>query len=485
MSKPATYNNICSVFILFILTMFLFHLRYDVPLYGDDVSGLVSNNPDSTYIDDRIVEGECTLNLDYSLGATWKSLKRSYFSWNGRVTSKLIMPLVRVIFSFPDGVDWMLFGIYIAVMQLWMFLLVLQIICGSVKDGLGNPVIVLLAGLSIFFVPSYSYAYMTRIVMYTFTNIYVASVALYLCFYTLIRRVMERNEPPKVTTLIGINAVGLLAGLSHEAYGVIFGAVLLTQLGRFWFENHRRISVRYLFMYIGYILGFCICFFAPGNFNRASQSHEDALRKVSLLQRLLNSIYIHAFVAYKLWIMPVIVIPVLIVIAVIMLKKKAVTVKDILTAIKNNLEWFLGFAVSAIVWGLVASVAIYGMLAANVILIIGVTRVFLDLWFVAKNNIMPEEKRLEGARKGFAGFSIIVVLALTSVNLSELSSVHRTANVWRENIRQARETGAEEVTVPAYPDNLNYKFYDLEAINCGGYSKISYCVVYGTRILVE
>lgn len=486
MNKPDTYNNLCSIIVVFVLALFLFLLRYDVPLYGDDVGGLVSNNPDSTYIDDRIVEGECALDLDYSPGATWDRLTYSYIMWNGRVTTKLITPFIRMIFSLPDSAGWMIFSAYITIMQLVLLLLTVQIICGSIRNGMSMPAIVLLTGVLIFFVPSYSYAYMTRNIMYTFTNIYVVSVILYLGFYALIRRAVERDENPTVGALISINIVGLLAGLSHEAYGVIFGVVLLTQFVRFWLENHRKISVRYLLMYIGYLIGFGICFFAPGNFNRAQQSHEDALRTVPLLERLLNSVYIHVFVLYRIWIVPALVIPLLIAIAVVLLKKRFITIKDVISAVKYNLEWFLGFAMSAVVWGIVARVVVYGMLAANVMLIIGVIRVFRELWLIAAHSILSEQHSIERVRKTFAGLSLVVVLILIGVNYPQLSSVHRTANVWRENIHQARVTGAKEVMVPTYPEDLNYKFYDTNVINNQErYDNVSHRVVYGTHILLE
>lgn len=486
MSKSVSYKSICSIIIIFVFALFLFLLRYDIPLYGDDMGGLVVNDPDNKYIDSYVAVGECELNLDYSPSATWKSLLDAYFSWDGRVTSKLMMALVRMIFSLPDRVDWFFFSVYITVMLLLIFLLALYIIFAGIRDASKAPWIVLLVGLLIYLVPSHSYAYMNRLIMYTFTNIYVVSVVLYLLFYTLIRWTYERNEYPSVRVLIGINIVGLLAGFSHEAYGVIFGAVLLTQLGRFWLKNHRRISVRYLLMYMGYVVGFCICFFAPGNFNRAQQSHESALRTVSLLERMFHSFYVHAFIAYKVWIIPLVVVPVLIVAAIVLMSKKIVTIKDVVTAVLNNLEWFVGFTVSAVAWGLVARVVIYGMLAANVILIIGVIRVLRELGLVVERNMAFKEKWRRNICKVLTGLSLIGMVILIVMHYSEISSVHRVANERRENIYRARETGAETVVVPMYPSDISYKFYSLDYINGQGqYDKISYCVVYGTHILME
>lgn len=476
------------------LAVFLFLLRYDVPLQGDDVGWLVINNPDNEYLDDHDVEGECTLNLDYSLSATWEKIKSAYVTWDGRVTSRAIVPLIRWIFSLPDGINWTLFSLYIASVVVVLYLLVVQAVCGSFKAGINAPELLLLTGVLLFFVPSYSYAYMTRILMYVFTNIYVVSAILYLIFYRLIGQLFERAAGSRQTggkeltvgRLTAINAVGLIAGLSHEAYGVIFGTVLLTQLIRYWLENHRKISIRCLLLYVGYLVGFCICFFAPGNFNRAAQSHESALRTVPLLQRLFYSIYVHTFVAYKVWIVPVAVIPVLVTAVIVGLHKRLLTWKEMLAAVLRNLEWFLGFAMSAVTWGLVARVVNYGMLAANILIIIGVLRVICEWWKCAVGHLLTEHKKIGMIRRISTAVSLAVVLAMIIGIGSEFTTVHRTADVWRENIGIARKAGMEEIVVPAYPADLNPKFYEPQVINYqNSYNKQAYRVVYGTRIVVE
>lgn len=482
------YRNLCSIFIIIAGALFLFLLRYDVPLYGDDIGGLVSNNPDNHYLDDKVVVGECELSLDYSLHKAWDRIVESYFTWNGRIISKFVIPIIHMIFSLPDRVSWTLFALYIMLFHIILLLVVVSAVSGSIREGLGAPTVVLLASLLLFYIPSYSYAYMTWLIMYTFTNIYVTSVILYLLFYIAIRRAHMSPADISIKTLIGINLLGFFAGLSHEAFGVIFGAALLTQLVRFWLQNHRRISIRYLFMYVGYLIGFSICFFAPGNFNRAQQSHEAALRTVPLIGRIFNSIYIHAYVGYRIWIVPFAVLPILLVLLVVLLRKKMLSVKDVLTAVFNNLEWFMGFIVSAITWGLVARVVSYGMLAANALLIIGIIRTFRELWMLVTERIMAEkrERWTERIQNVLAGLSVMAVIFLAVANYSDMSAVHQTAKKWREKIGVARKVGIEEIEVPAYPEGLDYRFYKLNVINNqGNYDKVAYRVVFDTRVVIE
>ncbi len=499
--KKNFFCKLCSILSIAVLAVFLFLLRYDLPLYGDDIGALVANNPDSTYIDDRVVEGECTLDLDFSPKASWNRLRQSYFSWDGRVVTKLVTPLVRMIFALPDGMNWVIFAIYIAGMLFVMYLLTLWVICESIAAGMKESAIVFLTGLLLFCVPSYSYAYMSRLIMYTFTNIYVISVILYLVFYMLIRCVYERYAAIQADdgrtvqsdgqlcgtlTLIGINLSGALAGLSHEAYGVIFGVVLLTQMLRFWFNNNWKLRIRSMFLYPGYLIGFCICFFAPGNFNRAAQSHESALRTVPLFTRLFNSIYIHTYVAYKIWIFPAIVLPVLAVVLIALLYRRMLGWKEVFMAVIHNLEWYLGFAMSAVTWGIVARVMIYGMLAANVLLIIGVIRTFRELWQLAAERISASGKKNREARAVLAGMSLVAVMCLFFGYSSQILAVHRTADVWRENIGVARKMGMEEIEVPAYPEGLDHRFYDLNAMNDQRqYDRIAARVVYGTHVVLN
>lgn len=496
-------KEICSVFIIAGLALFLFLLRYDIPLNGDDVGGLVANNPDSSYIDGRVVEGECTLDLDFSPKASWNRLRQSYFLWDGRVITKFVTPLVRMIFALPDRISWAFFSIYIAGMLLVMFLLTIRVICGSITAGMKEPVIVFLTGILLFGVPSYSYAYMTRLIMYTFTNIYVISVILYLVFYMQIRCIYERYAAMQadaasadrsdrqlcgIWMFIGVNLVGALAGLSHEAYGVIFGVVLLTQMLRFWCIGNWKTRISSMFLYPGYLIGFCICFFAPGNFNRAAQSHESTLRTVPLLTRFLNSAYIHAFVAYKIWIVPIIVLPILVVMMVVLLHKKILVWREVFIAVIHNMEWFLGFAMSVVTWGIVARVVSYGMLAANAMLIIGIIRTFRELWMLVIERIMAEKKegKVEKIQNILAGLSVIVVIFLAAGNYSDVSVVHQTAKEWREKIWLARKVGMEEIEVPAYPEGLDHRFYDLDVMNNQGrYDKISARVVYDTHIVLR
>lgn len=492
------YRNVCSGVIIAALALFLFLLRYDIPLYGDDVGWLVLNNVDDEYLDNDVIEGECTLNLDYSFKMTWERISHAYLKWDGRVISRAVMPVIRLIFTFPDGTDWILFSVYIMGVLMALLIVMIQVICGSIRKGMQAPGTILLTAVLLYIVPEYSYAYMTRLIMYVFANIYVLSVILYLVFYMVVRRIYTLYTDLKTENectagsfltarrLVGINLLGLLAGLSHEAYGVIFGMVLFVQLVRFWLQNRRTMSIRYLFMYVGYFTGFCICFFAPGNFNRAQQSHESALHTVSLVERLLNSIYIHAFVAYKIWIVPCIVLPFLTIFIAVLLRKKILIVKDILLAVLNNLEWFLGFAMSAVTWGLVTRVVNYGMLAANVLLIIGVIRVFRELWMLVTDRIMARDEQVERVRKVIAGVSMAAVVLLCMENYAEMLSAHKVADVWRENLRVARKVGMKEITVPAYPEDLEARFYDLNAINNQDrYDKVACQVVYGTKVVIE
>ena len=66
-----------------------------------------------------------------------------------------------------------------------------------------------------------------------------------------------------------------------------------------------------------------------------------------------------------------------------------------------------------------------------------------------------------------------------------MSAVHQVANEWRGNLYLARKVGMEEVLMPAYPEGLDSRFYDLNAINSQGrYDKIACRIVYGTHVVI-
>lgn len=178
--------------------------------------------------------------------------------------------------------------------------------------------------------------------------------------------------------------------------------------------------------------------------------------------------------------------PVLAILAIVLIGKKILTLKDILSAVMGNLEWFLGFGMSVLTWGLVPRVLNYGMLAANVVLVIGVIRVLLALGGVVTKRIEVQESRMESVQKLLAGFSIAAVVLLAVGRYPQMAAAHQVADVWRENIYLARKVGMEEITVPAYPEDLDSRFYDLDAINSQSrYDKAAYCVVYGTHVVID
>lgn len=482
MKKAISYRYICSVILLLTVAIFLFVLRYSTPLLGDDIGGLVKNNPDS-YLDDYVSSEECTLDLDFSFTTTFGNAITSYQLWWGRMSKYLLVPLVKFIFTFPDGVNWVLFSIYITAMAMIMFLLIIKTIWSSAEEALDSPMKLLLLGLLVFYIPSYSYAYMTRILMYTFTNIYVFSLILYLWLYCLIRKNLVRKTNPTVISLIGINIVGLLAGFSHEVNGVLFGIILLIQLIRYFLEQKdkkEKFQYQKFFLYIGFVIGYCGCFFAPGNFNRAGQSHESTLQSISLWNRIGNSVYIHAFIAYKLFIIPIVIIPLCLIAFVVLLKYKQLTIREIMRSVMSNIEWFLAFAASAIIWGVCPRVVNYGMLATNAILIIGAMKVLNELQ--GKISALSGEK----SRNLCTALAMFILIALIGSHYLEVSEVWGIAGEWRTAVLEARAAGLEEVIVPAYPEDLDYRFFDIQNINNqGAFDKTIYKVVYGTHILIE
>ena len=103
-NKEYFYRKVCSLLIIAAAAFFLFFLRFDVPLYGDDVGWLVLNNPDSSYLrnireiflDENV--RKCVLNTPVSVRE--RSNQLLYLGM--QYPEKLLLRMLRVIIRIYD-----------------------------------------------------------------------------------------------------------------------------------------------------------------------------------------------------------------------------------------------------------------------------------------------------------------------------------------------------------------------------------------------
>ena len=487
--KKDNYVYICTGLILVFFLGLFFFIRYNSPLTGDDVGELVNEYPYDTYMDDYVPPAQMTLNMGYSPDVMWKELSFYYMRWNGRVSQYLLIPVTRMILTSANEIRWEVFAIYITTILMCMYLSILKVVFGELKKAFSSPFKVLLIGLLVFYLPTFSYAYMSRMFMYTFANIYGFAVFLYMIYCSAVKRRFINEDFSGVKGIVGINIIGLLAGLSMEADGVVFGTVLLAWLIRYWIKK-KKITYRCMVMYIGFLIGFCFCAFAPGLFNRARSSHEVALHTIPLVERMLKSIWIHLYIAYRSFIIPAVGIPVAILIIAFLLYKKKITFRELLIAIGNHVEWFLAFIVSALFWGLCPEVVIYGMLATNVVFVIGIFKFINEIQDIIEEKGNVEKYNLAWMRFIFMAVSLLITIGITFVKYPEIKEVAETAKIWRNEVFAAREMeeGEEEreVILPKYPENADYRFFMTDSINDQStWDGEAYRLVYRVHILLE
>lgn len=113
---------------------------------------------------------------------------------------------------------------------------------------------------------------------------------LYLVIYNLYEHILKGENAVSVKKISLINLLGLVAGISHELIGAwflfqfIFGTFIRTHS-----IKKTLINCKYL---AGTIIGYIICFVAPGNFVRASHQHEAGL-STPIIPRMVKSFSMH------------------------------------------------------------------------------------------------------------------------------------------------------------------------------------------------
>lgn len=483
------YEYICTGLVLMFFIGFFLFVRYNSPLIGDDVGELVNEYPYYTYMDDYVPPAQKTLNMGYSPAVMWKELSFYYMKWNGRVSQYLLIPITRMILTDMNEIRWVVFAIYITTILICMYLCILRMVFGNLKKAFAVPLKTLLIGLLLFYVPTFSYAYMSRMFMYTFANIYGLAVILYMLYCSGVRQRLERDDFSNVKRLVGLNLTGLLAGLSMEADGVVFGAVMLVQVIRYWMKK-KKIDLRCIVMYVGFVIGFCLCAFAPGLLNRSRSTHEAAMHTVPLIERMLKSIWIHLYAASRVFIVPAIGIPLAVFVVLFLLHQKKITIKELLAASGRHAEWFIAYMISALFWGVCPEVVIYGMLATNVVLVIGVFKVINEIQEMINCKGGTGKSSISWIRSVCMALSVLIPICMIGVKLPELRVVSATAKVWRDEIFAARElaeNGQEpEIVLPRYPEDTDYRFFMTNFNNDQSmWDGEPYRLVYGVHIVLE
>lgn len=333
-----------------------------------------------------------------------------------------------------------------------------RLICNDIREVFDHPymVIVLSALMCLY------NCTLDTLVMWTISIIYGYSLFMYLLMMNITKDLVYNNK--KYNFYI-VNILGFLAGISHELIGCWFILqIIFIVLTSTKFKNLAGI-VQY---YIGLIAGYCLCFFAPGNFNRLRQSHDSTISNL-YHDKLLKSVRVHLNVMTKYEgigrILCLFAIASTICAFCILITKHKYSIFN-----RKQLFFAINIATSIFLWAFVSYTPGYGCLGALLYFILSL--------FVLINEIDKS--------KVFTIIVIIVLFCVVTDNTFFMNQFVRESQDREAKVAEAVKHNESEVHIKAYSPNLNRKFLLKEYVdNSQQYAEPYYIKYYGTKIVFD
>lgn len=461
-----------SIAFLALLGVYIFLIFNFRPLMGDDFSFYyykeVSGYVDSDAFSDLTFQTKIGIPFSERLDI----LKNSYNTFSGRVISMLCSMFYSMINNR------MVFAVLAVGIYIGVILLSARLIYRNVRETLQHPFVLILLG-------SFLLLYNEGVGnLYMFTMLFHYGVT-YLLWLVLINFAMDSvytKEKISTKCLILINIFGVFAGLTHEMIGAL--ALLMIAAISIGIKGWKE-GITYIKYYIGAAIGYVICFFAPGNFNRANTDHDAAILDPYSI-KFVKSAKQHILTFFRMEEVGVVILGIAVFAFIILLILK-IRKKEIISW-KKALFWQICVGVSVLMWAAVSYVPKYGILLAMIAQIVAIMRLFDD---PENKETNEREKNLQEKNNRvtwiFSGISILLVLAIF-INLSWVPTMIHETREREVLVAEAAMAGKEEVIVPSYservtchsvmvPNNLNNsRFYRGKKVSQ---------VYYGTKIVVE
>lgn len=441
------------VIILFFATLWLKLIYYRMPL-GDDILGQHATGI-NLYLDNA---NKNIGSLVTSRNQVWNKMIYEYHVWNGRILGELCVPFLEMFGQlFTAVVSVIIYtGIVLASGTLAF---------GSLKGILQNPLAILVFSVTLFW---YNAA-MGMMAMWTMTCMYGLTMLLYLIYMVMLNKLISRKFVLKIWWIVLLNILGFIAGITHEALGAI--CIILIMIRTLVSIYQQKAGIKRIFIHSGLFVGYCFCFFAPGNFNRMRQSHDSLIFRPSILARMKLSLEAHWATLMGTSHLNLVILTILLFLFVLTLLR--LTRGEVKQLLINNCEYLIGIVASIGMWGLVSYTPPYG------------TLLWLDfvLIFLLK-NITVDEKLAK-----LSVVSIISICLLSYIGVKGyvwMNALRITTTEWRTLIKEAKEKGQTEVLVPKYPKITNNYFTLSNNLNRKNlYERPDYKSYYGIYIIVD
>lgn len=446
--------------VVIFFSILLFTVAYYQDPIGDDVLSKYENTI-SFYLDESVDEiGSSITTFEQIVNAMF----RFYNVWSGRVVGYFIMLLGGIILQPFNS----------ALMTLCYILvgfICAALIFDSAKKPFQHSLVLLIIYIFMFW---YNEA-MGYMLMWVLFSIYGVTMLLCYLYIYQIQKIERLNVEIKYRYVILMNIFGFITGLTHEILVAIVGGIVLFYL--LDHVLHKDFSHKQILPHIGLCIGFLISFFAPGNFNRLLQSHDQSIRTTRIFVRMLSSLKAHVYFLktesyFSMCIM--IVLIALFIIGFIKLSVKVGLRDAIRNIYQNNKMFIVGGFLSIIGWGISPSVPSYGL-----VFWLGIALIFLFRNLTVMFGFFSNGKFN-------AVLSALIIAIILIMNVSWIRD-YRSATIERRTlIRNAIQDGRSEVFVPRYPDNTS------NSITMWGYRNnqenfdtVYYIKYYGIHIKVE
>lgn len=453
-----------SILIPALLLFFVFAVSEPI---GDDILNHFDNGI-SLYLDNEPhVIGERVT----SLTQVFRAVAHTYLTWSGRVTGYLFMDSIALI---PP----LLRAAIMVFVFVCIILLALRLVYGNVKQVLYHPAAMVTLFLALYwYKPGGEY---TR--MWTMCSVYSIPLLLCLLYYNLSRD--WGQGPTNRRQKICLTLLGIAAGLSNE----IFGAVLIVMLGVDWLKGLLSKTSKWtaLFRHTGLGIAYLFCFFAPGNFNRMQQSHDQTIYTISLFDRLQSSLSQHKTALHPTWDILFWVFLSLCFLAALSFLSDCFSLglpASLKKFLSKNLSFLIGGLISILAWGFVSYVPSYGVDQ-------WICLVYITLLQTIHTGTLSSYLRTRGYRRQMRIASTVAALGLCFLFLrgghAWLKSYTTVAMERQELIETALEQHQSEVIVPRYPKSASHPLIYLGYINEQQLYDRDFVIEYwGTHIIIS
>ncbi len=390
-----------------------------------------------------------------------------YFYFGGRVSAYCMGHLLRMLSMLsPMIVSMICAGILIA-----NVFLVLCISFRGSKKALCAPLFFLLIFLANYW---YRGAGTYYVYMMTMVYTYCWPVFLGLLYYYITESgsVFERKKEIQEKKIWIIQILGFITGMGHEILSLmILGAIAIKWcIGRFL----KKREIEDFKIHAGYMVGYCFCFFAPGNFRRAARPHDAITAAYS--ERLYGAFLTHYY-AIKgtrecTAILLGLIVCVVLVLALYLMRKKGDIIVNIFL---NNVNLLLAAILSIPIWALMPSCPLYGTFLFSLLVY-----AFLVSFSKEVENIIPRFNYVN-----IVGSICVVVFFIVTCS-EEVRSFAGTTFERRRLVKEAVALNLTEVEVPRYNDSLNNGRYLLSYLNNQAEYDLDYYIdYYGVRLIIK